>query len=205
MSDYDDDDFDVAVAPSLIEMARQLLHAATGSRIDWTAEDLQRTPERFVKMIAELTTANDDWDFTTFPNKGQYSHNQVVVVRDISFTSLCAHHILPFTGHAHIGYIPQDKIAGLSKFARTVRFWSRGLWSQEALTDAIIGYLDEMLEPLGLAVILEAEHTCMTIRGVQSPGSKTLTSAMSGYFLKNDDNPERVAPAREEFFRLIGK
>ena len=148
-------------------------------------------------MIQDLTTS-EEFEFTTFPN--ELKKDEMVVVKDIPFVSLCAHHLIPFSGYAHIGYIPVKVIAGLSKFPRAVKFWSRGLWTQEDLTDAIAYYLDEMLEgPLGLGVMMEAEHMCMTIRGVQAPGVKTITSTMLGAFL----DPEKQA--RAEFFRHVDK
>jgi GTP cyclohydrolase I len=132
-------------------------------------------------------------------------NDQMVVIANIPFVALCEHHILPFTGQCHIGYIPGGRLAGLSKFARAVKFWSRGLWTQEDLTDTIAQYLLDMLDPRGLAVVMSAEHTCMTIRGVQSPGTKTTTSSMKGLYLENDDHPERIAAAREEFWQHVNR
>jgi GTP cyclohydrolase I len=148
-------------------------------------------------MLEELTTA-EEFEFTTFDN--DLRKDEMIVIKDIPFVSLCAHHLIPFAGYAHIGYIPIKVIAGLSKFPRAVKFWSKGLWTQEDLTDAIAHYLDDMLlEPLGVAVVMEAEHMCMTIRGVQTPGVKTITSTMLGAFL----DPAKLA--RTEFFRHIDK
>ena len=161
------------------------------------SQHLKNTPKRFLKMLQELTVP-DEFEFTTFDN--DLKKDTMVVIKQIPFVSLCAHHLIPFSGTAHIGYIPISKIAGLSKFPRAVKYWSKGLWTQEDLTDAIAHYLWDMLEePLGLGVMMEAEHMCMTIRGVQAPGVKTVTSTMLGVFL----DPDRLA--RAEFFRHVDK
>jgi GTP cyclohydrolase IA len=153
------------------------------------------TPRRYTNAFAELMGYNDDpWEFTTFES----TSNQMVTVKDIEFVSLCEHHLLPFLGKASVAYIPQGKVAGLSKLARTVKSHSRGLWTQEALTDTIADYLVEKLEPTrGVAVVMEATHTCMTVRGVCANGSKTITSSMHGAFL------EPTNTARAEFLSLI--
>ena len=155
---------------------------------------LQDTPHRVARMLKELTTPHE-FNFTTFDNK-DITH--MVVVRDIPFYSLCAHHLLPFFGRGHIAYIPAGKLAGISKFARTVKHFSRGLNVQEELTEDIKNFLVENLEPVGVGVVLEGTHLCMAMRGVES-GHMTTTSAMQGAFL----NPDKGA--REEFLRLIGK
>lgn len=161
------------------------------------SEHLAKTPQRFLKMLQDLTTS-EDFEFTTFKN--ELAKDEMIVIKDIPFVSLCAHHLIPFSGYAHIGYVPISAIAGLSKFPRAVKYWSRGLWTQEDLTDAIAHYLWDMLEePLGLGVVMQAEHMCMTIRGVQAPGVKTITSTMLGAFL------DPAKQARSEFFRHIDK
>jgi GTP cyclohydrolase I len=193
---------DIELEPQVIEMARQLLYNVAGSAVDWESESLVKTPERFAKALHELTTPKDDWHFTTFPNEGQ---DQMVVVAGITFVALCEHHVLPFSGACHVAYIPGERLAGLSKFARAVRFWARGLWTQEELTEHIADYLHDMLDPRGLAVVMEAEHTCMTIRGVQAPGTLTVTSSMKGLFIENEDHPERIAAAREEFWQHVNR
>ena len=156
------------------------------------SEHYTGTPKRFIQMLLDMTTP-EEFNFTTFPS----THDEMIVVSPIPFYSLCAHHIVPFFGEAHVAYIPQDKIAGLSKLARTVKSFSKGLWTQEDLTFAVAEHLEEQLDPVGVAVVMKAEHLCMTMRGVQSPGSKTTTSIMRGAFL----NPKKKA--RDEFFRLI--
>lgn len=180
-----------------VELARDFLSRAI-PKSQWEGnQHLAGTPERFVRMLEELTVA-EDFNFTTFKN--DLAKDEMIVIKDIPFVSLCAHHLIPFSGYAHIGYIPTTVIAGLSKFPRAVKFWSKGLWTQEDLTDAIAHYLWDMLEePLGLGVLMEAEHMCMTIRGVQAPGVKTITATMLGVFL----DPERQA--RTEFFRHVDK
>jgi len=161
--------------------------------VDWTQREMERTPERFAKMLIELTTP-DTFEFTTFPS----DVDEIVLVRDIPFVSLCAHHIVPFVGVAHIAYIPQGKVGGLSKFARLVQAISKGLWNQEALTQTITAHLEDHLQPVGSAVIMSAEHLCMTIRGVQTPGTRTTTSSMRGAFADHD------RMARSELFSLLG-
>jgi GTP cyclohydrolase IA len=153
-----------------------------------------RTPQRYVDAFRELMGENDEaWDFTVFESEC----DEMIIVREIDFVSLCEHHVLPFMGHAHVAYIPQGGIAGLSKIARAVRAQSRGLWCQEHLTLSIATFLEDRLRPLGIGVVMEAEHTCMAIRGVKSLGSKTTTSAMRGVFRDNANN------ARSEFLSLI--
>lgn len=157
-------------------------------------EVLENTPRRYIAMLDELLGYNDRaWEFTTFDSKV----NSMVIVSDISFHSLCEHHVLPFIGKAHVAYIPQGKVAGLSKIARAVQTMCRGLWTQEDLTDDIADHLIDKLDPRGVAVIMQAEHTCMTIRGIKAHGAKTTTSAMRGAFLENDNL------ARTEFMGLI--
>jgi GTP cyclohydrolase I len=171
--------------------------------VEFLGEDTQRdglreTPRRVVAALQELTQgyAQDAKGvFTIFDAEG---YDEMVVVRDIPLVSLCEHHLLPFTGRAHIGYIPKAHIAGLSKFKRLVDVFARRLQVQERLTRQVLDTMVEVLEPRGAMVVIEAEHTCMTIRGVQAPGSLTVTSAVQGDFL---DDPE----ARHEFLTLIGK
>lgn len=120
-----------------------------------------------------------------------------MVVRDIPFGSLCMHHVLPFHGVAHVAYLPAERILGLSKLARVVDLFARDLQLQERMTKQIAGWLQEQLEPKGVGVVLEAEHLCMSLRGVQKPGAKTVTSALHG--LVRDD-----PRTREEFLSLTG-
>ncbi len=145
-------------------------------------------------MYAELLTAQP-FRPTTFPNDGGY--DELVVATAIPFHSLCEHHLLPFAGVAHIGYLPGERIIGLSKLARVVDLFARDLQVQERLTTQVAGWLDDHLEPKGVGVVLEAEHMCMTLRGVQKPGARTVTSALHG--LVRDD-----PRTRQEFLALTG-
>jgi GTP cyclohydrolase I len=143
-------------------------------------------------MLRELTTPCDiKWK--DFPSES----NEMVVQSNIAFHSLCAHHVVPFIGHAHIGYIPAGRIVGLSKLARVVKHYSANLTVQEELTSSIADFLEEQLEPEGVAVVMEAEHMCMSMRGVQAPGTKTTTSCMYGAFA------DHSRLARTEFFNII--
>lgn len=161
---------------------------------DPVSEHLADTPRRVAHAYAELLTSRP-FDLTTFPNDEGY--DELVLARDIPFQSLCQHHLLPFHGVAHVGYIPQDRILGLSKLARVVELFARGLQVQERLTQQVADWLDEHLAPKGVGVVLEAEHLCMSLRGVKAQGSRTVTSALHG--LLRDDGR-----SRQEFFALTG-
>ena len=151
------------------------LLAALGQDPD--GEHLIDTPRRVVDGLIELLTP-EPFALTTFANDGGYS--ELVLVRDIPFTSLCEHHMLPFRGIAHVGYVPSERIVGLSKLARVVDWFARGLQVQERLTAQIADHLERHLDPLGVGVALEAEHMCMSIRGVRAGGATTVTSAFRG-------------------------
>jgi GTP cyclohydrolase I len=127
--------------------------------------------------LAELLTPSD-FEMTTFPNDEGY--DELVVVHDIPVRSLCEHHVLPFVGVAHVGYLPGERIIGLSKLARTVDHHARGAQTQERLTQRVAGHLDRALGARGVGVVIEAEHTCMTLRGARAPGTRTVTSALLG-------------------------
>jgi|SRR4051812_46742022 GTP cyclohydrolase I len=159
---------------------------------DWNDQHLSETPKRFVKMLNELTTP-EEFDFTTFESDS----DEMVVCKDITFHSLCAHHIVPYMGTAHVAYIPQGRLVGLSKIPRAVRYHAAGLTVQEELTKAIADRMEEELNPLGVAVVMKAEHMCATIRGVKAPGMQTITSTMRGRFADHD----RLA--RSEFLSFI--
>jgi GTP cyclohydrolase IA len=180
------DDIDIAAAESA---ARALLEALG---IDLASESVRDTPRRMAQMYAELLSATP-FSPTTFPNDGGY--DELVVVTGIPFHSLCEHHLLPFTGVAHVAYLPGDRIIGLSKLARVVESFARSLQVQERLTTQVAGWLDEHLRPKGVGVVLEAEHLCMSLRGVQKPGSRTVTSALLGHLR---DDPR----TRQEFLSL---
>lgn len=138
---------------------------------------LADTPRRVVEGLREMVTPRD-FDFTTFPNDELY--DEVVVVRGIRFTSLCSHHLLPFQGVADVGYLPGDRLVGLSKLARVVEWHSRGLQVQERLTVQIAEHLEQRLAARGVGVVLRAEHLCMSLRGVRATGTATVTSAFRG-------------------------
>ena len=161
---------------------------------DPASEHLADTPRRTADAYAEMLTPRA-FDLTTFPNDEGY--DELVLARDIPFQSLCQHHLLPFHGVAHVGYIPSDRILGLSKLARVVELFARGLQVQERLTRQVGNWLDEHLQPKGVGVVLEAEHLCMSLRGVKAQGSRTVTSAVHG--LLRDDGR-----SRQEFFALTG-
>lgn len=159
---------------------------------DPEAEHLRNTPRRVAAAYAEMLSP-DAFDLTTFANDDGY--DQLVLARDIPFRSLCEHHMLPFHGVAHVGYLPAESIVGLSKLARVVERFARGLQVQERLAKQVADCLDTHLNPKGVGVVIEAEHQCMTLRGVRAHGSRTLTSALHGH-LRVD------AAARQEFFSL---
>jgi GTP cyclohydrolase I len=161
---------------------------------DLASPGLLGTPRRVAASFAEMVTPAE-FTATTFPNEGSY--DELVVVRDIPFHALCMHHLLPFYGQAHVAYLPGEKIVGISKLARVVEMFARDLQLQERLTMQIADWLDQELAPRGVGVVLSAEHTCMTLRGVLKPGARTVTSALRG--LVRDD-----ARTRQELFSLVG-
>ncbi len=161
---------------------------------DPAAEHLADTPRRVADAYAELLTPRE-FNLTTFPNEERY--DELVLARDIPVQSVCQHHLLPFHGVAHVGYLPGDRILGLSKLARVVELFARGLQVQERLTRQVADWLQEHLAPQGVGVVVEAEHMCMTLRGVRAAGSRTVTSALQG-LLRED------ARSRQEFFALAG-
>jgi GTP cyclohydrolase I len=163
--------------------------------MDPDTPELADTPRRVARAYAELLTPRD-FTLTTFPNDEQY--DELVLAKDIPFTSLCEHHLLPFTGTASVGYLPGPKILGLSKLARVVELFARRPQVQERMTKQIAEWLDERLGPRGVGVVIEAEHTCMTLRGVQARGSATVTSALTGLVRTS----ERT---RAEFLALAGR
>jgi len=163
---------------------------------DANREGLLKTPERVAKAMQYLTQGYE-MDAKAILNsaKFQESYSEMVIVKDIELYSMCEHHMLPFFGKAHIAYIPNGYITGLSKLARVVDCFSRRMQVQERLTHQILDALQETLNPLGVAVVIEAKHLCMMMRGVQKQNSTTTTSAFSGQFEKNE--------TRSEFLRLI--
>ncbi len=140
-------------------------------------EDMAETPRRLVQAYAELLSP-EPFEMTTFPNSEGY--DEMVLVRDIPVRSLCEHHMLPFVGVAHVGYLPADRIVGLSKLARTVDHFARRVQTQERLTSQVADHLRQQLAPHGVGVVIEAEHTCMSVRGARAEGSSTVTARLLG-------------------------
>ncbi|WP_309504181.1 MULTISPECIES: GTP cyclohydrolase I [Nocardioides] len=160
--------------------------------LDLAHESVAATPGRMVRALAEMLSPTD-FEMTTFPNDEGY--DELVLVQDIPVRSLCQHHVLPFVGVAHVGYLPGARILGLSKLARTVEYHSRGAQTQERLTQRVAEHLRTALGAKGVGVVIEAEHTCMSLRGARVPGSRTVTSALFGR-LRDD------AASRAEFLAL---
>lgn len=161
---------------------------------------LRDTPERVARMWVEELTRGYDMNIERVLKKFPADEfTGQVVVRDIPVVSTCEHHMLPFAGVAHVGYFPGVSVAGLSKFARLVDGFARRLQIQERLTQQIHDAINDVLEPRGVIVVVEAEHMCMTVRGVQAPGAKTLTAAVSGRYR------DKTEQAKDEFMALIGK
>ena len=172
------------------ERAASELLLALGSDLD--DEGLRETPRRMAAAYSELLTA-EPFHPTTFPNDDGY--DELIVVRAIPFHSLCMHHLLPFHGVAHVGYLPGERIIGLSKLSRVVERFARDLQVQERMTKQIADWLQDELKAKGVGVVLEAEHLCMSLRGVQKVGTRTVTSALHG--LVRDD-----PRTRQEFLAL---
>ena len=160
---------------------------------DPNREGLIDTPRRVADTYEELF-AHNDFQFTTFANEQKY--DEFIIVRDISFASLCEHHILPFVGKVTVGYLPDKKIVGLSKIVRLVQQQAAKLQIQERMTTEIANILWCELQPLGVGAVIEAEHFCISLRGVKSPGHKTITSAMLGVLRDK-------SKARQEFLELM--
>ena len=166
---------------------------------DVEREGLIKTPERVAKAMQFLTQGYfQDGEEIVQTAVFTEPYSQMVLVKDIELFSLCEHHMLPFIGKAHVAYIPNGRITGLSKVARVVETYARRLQVQERLTEQIRDCIQDSLQPLGVAVVIEAMHTCMSMRGVQKSNAVTTTSAFSGIFLKSDKT-------RNEFLQLIGK
>ncbi len=166
-----------------IERAVREILAAVGEDPD--REGLLETPARVARMYAELLAGLHEDPRQHLKKFFREEYDEIVLVRDISFNSLCEHHLLPFIGKAHIGYIPNGRVIGLSKLARVVEVVARRPQVQERMTETIANLLEEELDAKGVAVVIEAAHSCMTIRGVRKPGSLCVTSAMKGMFRAN--------------------
>ncbi|WP_433167696.1 GTP cyclohydrolase I FolE [Kribbella sp. CA-247076] len=155
---------------------------------------LAETPRRVANAYAEMLTPRE-FELTTFPNDEGY--DELVLAKDIPVQSLCEHHLLPFHGVAHVGYLPGERILGLSKLARVVELFARDLQVQERLTKQVADWLQDHLAPKGVGVVIEAEHQCMSLRGVRATGSRTVTSSLHGILRENPGS-------RQEFFALTG-
>jgi GTP cyclohydrolase IA len=181
-------------AVDLEAIERAVVDLLRGLGRDPDGPHLAETPRRVAAAYAELLTA-PQFDLTTFPNDEGY--NELVLATAIPVQSLCEHHLLPFSGVAHIGYLPGERILGLSKLVRVLDLFARDLQVQERLTQQVADWLQENLAPRGIGVVIEAEHQCMSLRGVRARGARTTTSALHG-LLRED------ARSRQEFFALTG-
>ena len=184
-------------APTAHEAAQLVQQLLRFVGEDPRREGLAGTPDRVVRSLQFLTAGYED-DLDTVVNGAVFAEpsSEMVIVRDIEVYSLCEHHLLPFFGRAHVGYIPDGRVIGLSKLARIVDLYARRLQVQERLTTQICDAIDQVLAPLGVGVVIEAEHLCMMMRGVQKQHSETLSSSMHGAFLSDDRT-------RAEFMQLV--
>lgn len=177
-----------------IQQAIKLLLEGIGE--DVNREGLQDTPERIARMYEEILSGTNETANMHLKKTFHVENSEMVLEKDITFYSMCEHHLMPFYGKAHIAYIPNGKVVGISKLARTVEVFAKRLQIQEQMTEQIANAIMEELEPKGVFVMLEAEHMCMTMRGVKKPGSKTVTIAKRGEFI-TDERKEN------EFFRML--
>ncbi|HVE91238.1 MAG TPA: GTP cyclohydrolase I FolE [Actinomycetota bacterium] len=194
MSHESDPETSDSASVDLVAAEKAVTDLLTALGLDLTRPHLEHTPGRVARAYAALLSPRPV-SLTTFPNDEGY--DEMVIARSIPFHSLCAHHLLPFFGVAHVAYLPAERILGLSKLARVVEMFSRGLQVQESLTQQVANWLEGELRPKGVGVALEAEHTCMTLRGARARGSMTVTSALHGA-IRNDPR------TRQEFLTLIG-
>lgn len=187
---------DEKISSKLDELTYNYKQIIEGTGEDSTREGLLKTPERAAKAVQFLTSGyQQDPEEILRSALFDEEYSEMVIVKDIELYSLCEHHILPFFGKAHIAYIPDGKIVGLSKLPRIVDIYARRLQVQERLTDQIVNVLNKVLKPHGVAVVIEASHMCMMMRGVQKQNSVTTTSAFRGAFKNNE--------TRNEFLKLI--
>lgn len=193
-ADSSEEDVHVVDNEAVGQAVRSLL-LAIGE--DPNREGLEGTPRRIAEMYREVFAGMDQDPHEVLSVGFEEGHEEMVVVRDIPFYSMCEHHLLPFHGVAHIGYIPKGRVVGLSKVARAVEIFARRPQVQERLTSQIADAFMEVIKPRGVAVVMEAEHLCMTMRGIKKPGSKVVTSANRGIFRSN-------LATRSEFMSIIG-
>ena len=189
--------------PPLARPTRDEAEAAVRTLISWAGDDpdregLRETPARVVRSYEEFFAgyATDPEEFLAKTFEEVEGYDEMVIVRDIDLMSHCEHHMVPITGKAHVGYLPRTRVVGLSKLARVVEAYARRLQIQEKLTVQIADTIDRVLQPKGVAVVIEAGHQCMTTRGVRKQGSVTVTSRMTGAFREN-------VTTREEFLSMI--
>ena len=164
---------------------------------DWSREGLAQTPDRIARMYGEICGGMDEDAAEILAKTFTTESTEMVLEKDIVFYSMCEHHMLPFFGKVHIAYIPDGKIVGLSKLARCVEVYAKRLQLQERMTGQIAEAVMEYLSPKGVMVLTEAEHMCMTMRGIKKPGSRTVTYAVKGVF-------EEDMRLQENFFRMLG-
>ncbi len=189
-------DLDGREQEKLDKIAHHVRGILTVLGLDLGDPNLAETDLRVAKLYLEMFHGLQEGaepKVTTFPNDEGYSH--MVMEKQIPFYSMCAHHLVPFYGHAHIAYIPRERILGLSKFARILEFYAKRPQLQERLTEQVVTFLEEKLEPQGAMVVIEARHLCVEMRGVKKPGALTVTSAIRGIFHQR--------PVREEFLDLL--
>ncbi|HVK18415.1 MAG TPA: GTP cyclohydrolase I FolE [Fimbriiglobus sp.] len=181
---------EAAVHPDFVPVDHERIRRAVREILAAVGEDPDReglleTPDRVARMYAEIFSGLHTDPAAHLQKTFTQKHDEMVLVKDIEFSSMCEHHLLPFTGHAHIGYLPDGKVVGLSKLARVVEALARRPQVQERMTEDLADLIMRELRPRGVGVIVEAEHSCMTIRGVRKPGSATVTSALRGLFKSN--------------------
>ncbi|HKM03180.1 MAG TPA: GTP cyclohydrolase I FolE [Lachnospiraceae bacterium] len=179
-----------------IEQAVKMLLEGMGE--DITREGLVETPNRIARMYEEIYSGMDEDAAIPLSKTFSAKNNELVVEKDIVFYSTCEHHLMPFYGKAHVAYIPNGEVVGLSKLARTVEVFAKRLQIQEQLTSEIADAIMEYLKPQGVMVMIEAEHMCMTMRGVKKPGSQTVTIVSRGSFVDNDS-------LQNTFFHIVGR
>ena len=173
-----------------IEKAVLEILAAIGE--DASREGLRETPARVARMYEELLAGMNEEPAAHVQRVFTEDYNEIVLLRDIPFFSICEHHLMPFIGSAHVAYLPAGKVLGVSKLARIVECYAKRLQVQERLTMQIADFLMESIKPQGVAVVLEASHSCMTIRGIKKPGSVMVTSALRGIFIRDPRSRSEV-------------
>lgn len=188
--DLDGDTITTPIDLERIERAVKEIFLAIGENPE--REGLRKTPQRVARMYAEVFSGLYQDPDEVFQTSFAEKYNEMVLLKDIPMHSMCEHHLLPFTGLAHVAYIPSGRVAGLSKLARVVDHFARRPQVQERLTEQIADFIQSRLDTKGVAVVIEATHSCMTIRGVKKPGSRMVTSAMRGFFLADPRSRHEV-------------